>query len=285
MTTFGEWLWPITARRPRRRRRSSSVGGLTSGPSFSSRFLPRLARGHGGLEHFHGAEAERHRVARLDVGRVPMRALAHRTDRRLRGADQFRDLAVAQFGMILHKPRDRVGLVLALGDRRIARALRFTSSTGCACLAICSPRRPGLFWHRSISSRVSWPLAMGSSPTICTATSPSAIACTSSALRPQNSPIWSKPQRRVLYQPHGGRLGHQRQSHRSSSIREVAQCDPSTFWGDSRYIVAGTPPGKGPIAEPSPGFGAQTVSMILPIWLEVSSRRCASPASVNGKVL
>src|SRR5690242_14130927 len=84
------------------------------------RLLAAVGAGDGGLEFLQGAEAERDRMARLDVGRVPMRALAHRLDGRLGRADELRDLPVAELGMALQEPGDGVGLVLALGDRRVA---------------------------------------------------------------------------------------------------------------------------------------------------------------------
>src|SRR3546814_5670361 len=37
-------------------------------------------------------------------------------------ADQLADRAVRHFGVVLQDPRDAVGLVLALADRRVARA-------------------------------------------------------------------------------------------------------------------------------------------------------------------
>jgi hypothetical protein len=58
------------------------------------------------------AQAERHRVHRLQVGGVPVRALADRLDRRLGGADESHDLRVLQLGMVAHQPQDRVGTVL-----------------------------------------------------------------------------------------------------------------------------------------------------------------------------
>jgi hypothetical protein len=77
--------------------------------------------GDRGIELFHRAQAEADRVTRLDVRAVPVGAVAHRRDRRLGGADQLGDLSVGQLGMILGQPGDRVRLVLALGDRRVAR--------------------------------------------------------------------------------------------------------------------------------------------------------------------
>ena len=51
------------------------------------------------------------------------RAVADRGDRRARGADQLADLPVGDLGMVLDDPGDSVRLVLALGDRRVARSL------------------------------------------------------------------------------------------------------------------------------------------------------------------
>jgi hypothetical protein len=45
--------------------------------------------------------------------------------------------------------------------------------------------------QRMISSFVSWPLTVGSRPTMPIATSPSAMPCTSRECRPQNSAICS----------------------------------------------------------------------------------------------
>ena len=68
------------------------------------------------------AEAERHRVGRLQGRRVPVRALADRLDGRLGGADEAHDLRVLQLRMVAHQPEDGVRPVLALRDRRVARA-------------------------------------------------------------------------------------------------------------------------------------------------------------------
>src|SRR5579864_8364686 len=69
------------------------------------------------------AEPKCHGMARLAVGRVPMRAVAHGGYGGLGGADQLRDLPVAELRMVLQEPGDRIGLVLPLGDRRVAGAL------------------------------------------------------------------------------------------------------------------------------------------------------------------
>src|SRR5262249_54777830 len=53
-------------------------------------------------------------------------------------------------------------------------------------------RAAGSAWQRAISSWVSWPLAIGSRPTMPIATSPSATPWTSSGCRPQKSAICSK---------------------------------------------------------------------------------------------
>src|SRR5215472_8436193 len=78
------------------------------------RALLALARPrHRSLELRQGAKAERHGVARLDIRRVPVRAVAHRGDGGLGGADQLGNLAVAELRMVLEEPGDGVGLVLA----------------------------------------------------------------------------------------------------------------------------------------------------------------------------
>ena len=69
------------------------------------------------------AQAKRHRIHRFDVLRIPMTAIAYFRDRRLGGADQLHDVGIGQFGMVAQQPIDRVRLVLALGNRRIARRL------------------------------------------------------------------------------------------------------------------------------------------------------------------
>src|ERR1044071_3880193 len=82
------------------------------------------ARGVDPLGQVHvGAEADIDRIARADVLRVPMRAVAHRGDRALGGAEQLADLRVGELGVVLQQPRDAVGLVLALADRRVAGSL------------------------------------------------------------------------------------------------------------------------------------------------------------------
>src|SRR3546814_3805420 len=63
-----------------------------------------------------------HRILGDDVGAVPVAAIADRADRVARRADQLADRAVRHFGVVLQDPRDAVGLVLALADRRVARA-------------------------------------------------------------------------------------------------------------------------------------------------------------------
>ena len=52
-----------------------------------------------------------------------MRALADGGDRGARGADQLANLSVGQFGVVADQPGDAIGLVLTLGNRRVARAL------------------------------------------------------------------------------------------------------------------------------------------------------------------
>ena len=68
------------------------------------------------------AKAERHRVHRLQVGRIPVVALANRLQRRLGGADEAHYLRILQFGMVAQQPENGVGPVLPARQRRIARA-------------------------------------------------------------------------------------------------------------------------------------------------------------------
>src|SRR6185369_16497561 len=78
--------------------------------------------GDGGVELALRGEAERHRILGSDVRHVPVRALTDRGDGGARGSDQLADLAVADLGMVLDDPGDSIGLVLPLGNRRIAWA-------------------------------------------------------------------------------------------------------------------------------------------------------------------
>ena len=55
------------------------------------------------LELFESAQTEPDWVPRLDVGTVPMRAVAYCGDGRLGRADQLRDLRVRQLGMALQQ--------------------------------------------------------------------------------------------------------------------------------------------------------------------------------------
>ena len=85
---------------------------------------PRLGGlGHCRVELALRGQAERHRVLGLDVGDVPVGALAKRLDGGAGGADQLADLAVGKLGVVADQPGDAVRLVLPLGDRRVARAL------------------------------------------------------------------------------------------------------------------------------------------------------------------
>ncbi|MNL67664.1 hypothetical protein D3C87_1922730 [compost metagenome] len=52
-----------------------------------------------------------------------MGALADLLDRRLGGADKTGNLCVLQLGMVANQPENGVRAILALGDRRVARAL------------------------------------------------------------------------------------------------------------------------------------------------------------------
>src|SRR2546423_5594333 len=88
------------------------------------RLDPRLLRrlGDDGVELALRAEAERDRILGLDVGDVPVAAVADRGDGGAGGADQLADLAVGNLGMVADYPGNAVGLVLALRHRRVARA-------------------------------------------------------------------------------------------------------------------------------------------------------------------
>src|SRR6266478_7762208 len=87
--------------------RGSSRAGMTDRP----------------LEFFQCAQPEPDRVPGLDVGAVPMRAVANRGDGRLGRTDQLRDLGIGQLGMALQQKGNRIRLVLPLGYRRVARSL------------------------------------------------------------------------------------------------------------------------------------------------------------------
>ncbi|MNV83848.1 hypothetical protein D3C71_1776750 [compost metagenome] len=52
-----------------------------------------------------------------------MGALADLLDRRFGGADKAGNLCVLQLGMVANQPENGVRTILALGDRRVARAL------------------------------------------------------------------------------------------------------------------------------------------------------------------
>src|SRR6516162_582543 len=74
------------------------------------------------LEFLERAQTEANGMARLDVRTVPMRAIAHRGDCRLRRTDQLRYLGIRQLWMALQQVGDCVRLVLPFGDRRITRS-------------------------------------------------------------------------------------------------------------------------------------------------------------------
>ena len=57
-------------------------------------------------------EAERHRIERREVCRIPVAAIADRLDGRFGGPDQPHDLAVLQLRMVAHQPKDGVRPVL-----------------------------------------------------------------------------------------------------------------------------------------------------------------------------
>ncbi len=73
-----------------------------------------------GIEIRLRAQAEGHRVLWHEVRRVPVRAVADRLNRRLRGADQPHDLTVPQLRMVPQQPQNRVRPVVTAGNRGIA---------------------------------------------------------------------------------------------------------------------------------------------------------------------
>ncbi|MPL75526.1 hypothetical protein SDC9_21350 [bioreactor metagenome] len=76
------------------------------------------------------AQAERHRVDRGHALDVPMRPVADRGDRRLRRADEAGDLRIGEFRVELDQPQDRIRAVLALRERRVARAAALVLADG-----------------------------------------------------------------------------------------------------------------------------------------------------------
>ena len=86
------------------------------------------------------AQSEIDRVARLDVGRVPMGAIADRDDRRLGGTQELADLGVGQLGEGAQQPGHPVGLVLAFGDRGITSTLGALHRQGDVRLRQFEPR-------------------------------------------------------------------------------------------------------------------------------------------------
>jgi hypothetical protein len=77
--------------------------------------------GYGGVELALRGEAESDGILGLDIGDVPVAALADRLDGRTGGSDELADLAVRKLRMVSDQPCHSVRLVLALGDRRVAR--------------------------------------------------------------------------------------------------------------------------------------------------------------------
>ena len=120
---------PSGAGRLGRRFRRGGLSGLFFAPRLGhglglARLLGALAGaalGHRLVERGLVAQAERNRVLLADVGEVPVRAVANRADRRFGRAHQTRDLRVRELGMEAQQPSDRVGPVLALGNRGVAR--------------------------------------------------------------------------------------------------------------------------------------------------------------------
>jgi hypothetical protein len=67
------------------------------------------------------AQAERHRIHRRQVLRIPVGALLDRFDGGLGGADQPHDLAVLQLRMVAQQPENGIRPILALRHRGVAR--------------------------------------------------------------------------------------------------------------------------------------------------------------------
>src|SRR5208337_2234893 len=70
------------------------------------------------------AEAERHRVQRLKIGRVPVGPVADRLQRVLGRPDEAHDLRVLELWVIAQQPQHRIGPVLPPRQRRVARPAR-----------------------------------------------------------------------------------------------------------------------------------------------------------------
>ncbi len=157
------------------RRRQAAAGGLDRG-----------------IEVGLGAQPQDHRVARLDVRAVPMGPVTHLGDGVLGGAEQ------------LGRPPHRAASGSCAAGRRCRPAGRCAWTPACSghpCCAAwaarwCFPAGAAglrrIASQRAISSRVSWPEATGSKPTMPCATSPSAMAWISSGCMPTKSAIWSK---------------------------------------------------------------------------------------------
>ena len=111
-----EWnAWRI--RRPRRRRAGRRRNRLTLA------LQPLVGLRHHGVQVGLVAQAQDHRIARLDVGAVPVRAVAHLLDGVLGGAHQLADLRLGQLRVVAQQEGDGVRAVVALGDGGVARAL------------------------------------------------------------------------------------------------------------------------------------------------------------------
>jgi hypothetical protein len=67
-------------------------------------------------------QAQGHRIDRLDVGRVPVGAVAHLLDGGLGGAQQAWRSGVGHFRVVAQEPGDGVRTVLAARHRGVARA-------------------------------------------------------------------------------------------------------------------------------------------------------------------
>ncbi len=181
-------LFPWACRTPRRRRSVSSTGfgfgapktsswlagagvGLAVVTSAGTRVCPPgssdLRPVLGGaidleVEIDLRAEAQRHRVHRLKIGGVPVGALADRLQRVLGRADQAHDLRVLQLRVVAQEPQHGVRPVLPARQRRVARAarlleLRRADLRDRQVQAMARSRSAA-----AISSRVSWPVEIGS---------------------------------------------------------------------------------------------------------------------------
>src|SRR5580658_1514373 len=221
-----------------------------------------------------------------------MGAVAHRGDGRLGRADQPRDLGVAQLGMILQNPGDRVGLVLPLGDRRVFRSL----ALGWSCRVRLGQDPQARF--RILFA--AFDFGLGDLPVRDRIEAlhhgrDLAVGDRLNFERMQTAKAGDllEGQRSMLDQPHCGGLGHQRRNHPSRTPGNTrgpgstvarrgipGPCNRKMAVNTSLYS-RGSRPMEGPVKRLR---HVHTVSTILPIWVELSISRWASAASASGKV-